>query len=100
MKAAEELCMACPHRQFCSDLCPEAELYANQDEVQQTEINVGLPRYGKWPEPVEKSTFTPLEQKVLRALADGKTRNEIAQLLGITRQTVRSVIRNIRKKRA
>jgi len=98
LKKAEELCKSCPHKMYCSALCPEAEAYASQDEVPQTELNIGLPRYGRWPEPIEKSRYTHLEQKVMHALADGKTRAEIAQFLGITRQTVRSVLRNIRKK--
>ena len=97
---AEELCQTCPHKQFCSELCPEAEAYVGQDEVPQKELTIGIPRYGKWPEPHEKSIFTPMERKVMHALASGKSREEIAKELEITRQTVRSIIRNIRKKRA
>lgn len=96
----EELCITCPKRSVCSCLCPEAEYYADQDEVPQREITIGLPRHGRWPEPVEKSQFTKLEVKVMHALAEGKDRAEISKALGITRETVRSVIRNIKKKRA
>lgn len=96
----EELCISCPKRDLCSCLCPEAEYYVGQDEVGQRELPIGLPRTGKWPESQEKSIFTPLEIKVMHALAEGRSRNQVSQELGITRQTVRSVIRNIKRKRA
>jgi DNA-binding NarL/FixJ family response regulator len=93
------LCTECPSRAICSTLCPEAELYAKQDEAAQRELTIGLPRYGQWPEPFEKSPFTPTEKKILHALVDGKTRSEIAKELGISRETLRKHIGNIRKKR-
>ena len=97
----EELCRTCTKRSICSSLCPEAEVYANQDAVEQRDLTIGLPIYGpKWPEPAEKSAFTYLELKIMHALASGKSRAEISKLLNIKRETVRSVIRNIRKKRA
>ena len=96
-KKAEELCQTCPHKQFCSNLCPEAEAYASQDEVEQTELNIGLPRYGKWPETVEKPLLSKRERDVLSRLAEGKSRNQIAQELGITRENVRQIIRRTKK---
>lgn len=95
----EELCLTCPKRSVCSCLCPEAEVYASQDVTPQRELTIGLPRYGSWPESVEKSLFTDLERKVIHALASGKSRKEISKLLNIKRETVRSVIYSIRKKR-
>ena len=93
----EELCITCPKRTYCSDLCPEAECYANQDEVPQRELTIGLPRYGKWPEPVEKPILTKREHDVLSRLAKGESREKIAKVLGITRENVRQIIRRTRK---
>jgi DNA-binding NarL/FixJ family response regulator len=95
----EDLCTSCPHRLICSNLCPEAEAYASQDEKAQTELNIGLPRHGKWPERREKSLFTDREMEIIGALLDGRTREEIAKELGITRKNLREHLRHIRKKR-
>ena len=43
------LCRECGKRALCSSLCPEAELYVNQDEVKQREKTIGCPRYGRMP---------------------------------------------------
>lgn len=32
------LCDDCPKRSICNTLCPEAEVYANQDYVEQSEL--------------------------------------------------------------
>ena len=93
----EELCKTCPKHDLCSCLCPEAEVYADQDEVSQRELTVGLPRYGKWPEPREKPILSKRAKEVLLRLAAGKTRNQISQELGITRENVRNIIRRARK---
>ncbi len=98
MDRAEELCIECPHRQFCSDLCPEAEMYASQDAVPQRELTIGLPRWGKWPEPTEKSKFTRTEKRILQLLASGKSRKKIAEALDFTRNTLEKHISNIKKK--
>ena len=80
-------------------MCPEAEAYANQDAISQKELNISNPFWGKWPEPVEKSKFTPTELNILHAFLDGKTREEISQSLKITRESLRRHIANIRRKR-
>jgi DNA-binding NarL/FixJ family response regulator len=92
------LCTDCPHKQYCNSLCPEAELYVKQDVVEQKEKTIGLPQYGKWPEPIEKSVFTRQERAVLNLLAQGRTREEIAKKLEITRKHLKEVIRHLRKK--
>jgi len=69
-----ELCTSCPHRDYCSSLCPEAELYVKQDEAPQNELTIGVPTYGR-------------------------SRKEIVQELGITRETLKKMIQTIRKKR-
>jgi hypothetical protein len=50
MKAAEDFCRKCHSRDICSSLCPEAELYVNQDYVLLKEKTVGIPTYSRpWP---------------------------------------------------
>ena len=93
------LCRECPKRDLCSNLCPEAELYVKQDEKSQRELTIGIPKFGKWPEPREKSIFTKREWQVFGGLLMGKTRGEIAKELGITRKNLREIIRNLRNKR-
>lgn len=95
----EELCVTCPNRPLCSTLCPEAELYVKQDEIGQKELLIGIPRYGKWPESVNKSLFTKRERRVIDALLDGKTKAEIVKDLGITRKNLRDTLYLLRKKR-
>ena len=97
----QDLCTNCTKRNLCSSLCPEAEMYASQDEVKLRELTVGAPEYGslEWPEPIEKPLFTKREQQVISRLLDGKSREEIALDLGITRDNVRNIIQRIRKKR-
>ena len=94
------LCTDCPHREICSDLCPEAELYAKQDEVPQRELTVGTPWHGKWPDPREKSLFTKRERQVLTRLIDGKNREEIAAELNTPLKNISNIISRIRKKKA
>jgi DNA-binding NarL/FixJ family response regulator len=92
------LCTDCPKRPLCSSLCPEAELYVKQDEVEQRELNLGLIRHGKWPENRDKSLFTRMEKKILSLLSDGQTREQIAQELEITREALKKHIKRLRLK--
>ena len=95
------LCQECTKKLLCTSLCPEAELYVSQDEIPQRELTIGMPIYvdKPWPEPKQKPLFTSMEMRVLDTLLDGRTRNQTAQLLGITRHSVREHLKNIRKKR-
>lgn len=94
------LCSECTKRNICKTLCPEAEAYAKQDERYLREKTVGLPMYAnnQWPKPKIKSTFTPIETRILQFLIAGKNRKHILQVLGITRNTLEKHISNIRKK--
>jgi len=95
------LCSTCPSKPICCTLCPEAELYVKQDEVAQKELTIGNPEYGEspWRDSVDKPIFTKTETRVIAALLDGKTKEEIAEYLGITRHSLKLHIQNIRKKR-
>lgn len=95
----EGMCIDCPHKQYCSTLCPEAELYVKQDEVSQQELTIGTPTYGRWPEGREKSLFSKRERQILSRLLEGKTRAQISQELDITRESLKKILQRLTKKR-
>ncbi len=101
-----DLCTNCKKRNDCKELCLKAEEYVNQDYVPLRERLLlqstdNMPDdTERWFNIPEKSILTKREYQLLHALIEGKTRTEAAQLLGITKETVRSMLRNIRKKRA
>jgi DNA-binding NarL/FixJ family response regulator len=96
----EGMCTDCKKRSYCKELCPEAEIYADQDHVKLREKTIGIPMYAdnEWPEPGEKHMFTPMEKKILQLLSIGKSRKHISQVLDITRNTLEKHISNIKKK--
>jgi DNA-binding NarL/FixJ family response regulator len=81
------ICTTCPNRPLCDVLCPEAELYADQDQPK-----VGRPRV------YEKPHLTPTEAKILSLLMQGKKASEIMQLLGISADSYYVHSHNLRKK--
>ena len=84
------LCQECSKKPFCSQLCPEAQLYAAQDKTRQREISIPTPRYGLIPERIEKiPPVTKKERHILALLAGGLSRGEICELLRITRKNLR-----------
>ena len=84
------LCQECPKKPFCSQLCPEAELYADQDKTCQREINIPNPRYGRIPEAISPTPpITNKERQILALLRGGLCREEICKLLRITRKNLR-----------
>ena len=93
------LCDDCPKKDICQTLCPEAELYANQDYVPQKQLVFTHQNIKKWPEKDARRAYTVTEMAILNALADGLTRECICKVLGITRSTLRVHIKNIRDKR-
>jgi len=78
------LCQECPNRPLCKRLCPEAELYVNQDN----------PNYHKEGD----LHFTPIEKKILGLLSRGKTREQIREVLKLSTDALSWHIRNLRKK--
>jgi DNA-binding CsgD family transcriptional regulator len=109
-----DLCQGCDKREFCSCLCPEAELYVNEEYVPQREGNYGLKppedlrskkRFellGKDinKEPKKTIKFSPTEKKVVSLLAEGKKYKEISEELNITYHSVETFVYKIRKKTA
>ena len=92
------LCQDCSKRQYCSSLCPEAELYASQEEKPQREKTIGLPRYGKFPSRISNDFLTEFESSILTLLGQGLTKQQIAKALKMTMHSLRTHIYNIRKK--
>jgi len=96
------LCQECPKKSECVELCTEAELYVDQDHVGRDELPMedmgDVDCLVDWPEPLETVHLTPREKEICTLLGRGLDRNDISELLGITRETVRSHIRNLRKK--
>lgn len=94
----EEICKTCPSRYTCSSLCPEAELYASQDEVPQRELTVGFPVHGSWPK--IRRPMKPLSETqriVVSLILDGKSNEEICKSLEITKDSFRKQVSRIRK---
>jgi DNA-binding NarL/FixJ family response regulator len=84
------LCQECPKKPFCSQLCPEAELYADQDQTRQKEFSIPNPRYGIIPEGIDQvPPITNKERQILALLRGGLCRKEICKLLRITRKNLR-----------
>ncbi len=47
-------CQERPKKPFCSQLCLEAELSADQDKTRQKEFSIPTPRYGIIPEGIDR----------------------------------------------
>ena len=96
------LCNDCPNRDLCSCLCPEAELYVNQDHIPQREKPIGMikPMSFKlpWPDMVDPFHLTKTEKQILTLIASGLDNKNIQQVLNITRKTLNVHMYNIRKK--
>ena len=96
------LCQECPKKPFCSALCPEAILFADQDKTSQKEFLLGELKYSN-PEnlpirPPEDSRVSKTEKKILMLLAMGMDRKEIGRLLDISRNNLRVRIHGLKRK--
>lgn len=92
------MCQECPNYQWCSSLCPEAELYVKQDEVALREMPIGLPKYGRFLSLPSNSYFTDLERRLMNLLGQGLSRRQVAESLHISRGALRVHLLNIRVK--
>ncbi len=102
------LCLTCNNRQYCSTLCPEAELFVNQDHKSQHELPVENIQHGdafgrlldpKLNNNGFMSSLSPLQRKVANLLLKGLNRQEIIDILGLSVTSFYNVIYKIRKKR-
>lgn len=92
------LCKKCPNKKTCLSLCQEAEEYANQDEVIRREALVGLPKLIEFPDLVSNTPLTKREREILTLLGRGLSRRDVCNVLNITRENLRDIIRRLRKK--
>ena len=96
------LCQECPKKPFCSALCPEAILFADQDKTSQKEFLLGELKYSN-PEnlpirPPEDSRISKTEKKILTLLAMRMDRREISKLLDISRNNLRVRLHGLKRK--
>jgi len=85
-------CQQCRKYNFCVSLYPEAELIANHDYVEQKE-SLHSQTSDIFPqsfinEQKSRTHLIPAEKKILRFLAQGLSRKDIAQVIEISRHCV------------
>ena len=99
------LCSDCDKREMCVGLCPEAEVYVSQDNVEWKET----PRIYTDPDRNELRVFyedtgrdypalSKTEKAILSHLAQRKSMRQIALELELSYDNVRKVLSNIKKK--
>jgi DNA-binding NarL/FixJ family response regulator len=95
------LCSDCDKRFICQDLCPEALAYANQDQVKRTELPIRINENRQIKAIPEKSgplVFSHQQKQIVRFLANGYTKLEIREKLGISRQALNKQLERLRNK--
>lgn len=93
------VCSKCPSRVLCRDLCSEAEAIADQDYVPLKEVPIGLPTYQDVEFLLISNIYlTKTERQILTLLGRGLSRQEVCEILEITRNSLRFHLHNIRKK--
>ena len=94
------LCQECSKKETCQELCPEAEIYVDQDRIPQAELTVGFD-ITNYIEPlsfVSSIHLTKKEKEILTLLGKGLGRGDVCQLLEMSRDTFRVHIANLKKK--
>lgn len=84
-----------------AELCRAIRLVAAGEAYLQSEVTtklVHLMAKRAAPLPPRGSTLTPREREILRLMARGHTNQEIAELVGVSLETVRSHVKNILQK--
>jgi len=96
----QNLCLACHSRSICTSLCPEAAVYASQDEVKQKEAVISAPGYGNgWPQILRPIKPLSQRQKAIIALVvDNKSNEEICDYLKMSYGSFRSEVSRIKEK--
>jgi len=90
------LCNDCDKRDLCQVLCPEAELYVDQDFVQQSELTLTHENVRRWPERA-LNLLTKKQGYVVELLGRGYSRAEVANILGISRKALKQRLYRARK---
>ncbi len=94
------LCHTCGKKAFCSQLCPEAEAYANQDHVTAREyFQFSEPQYASGLNIHEEfPQFTKMEWKIIALMKRKFTREEVCIILNISRQNLRTTLSKMKAK--
>ncbi len=94
------LCQECPQKPFCSQLCPEAEAYANQNRVARHEFfTISEPRYKALPDPpADYPNLSKTQWKIVTLLQKNFSRREVCVILNISRHNLRSQLSKIKAK--
>jgi DNA-binding NarL/FixJ family response regulator len=94
------LCQECPKKESCIELCNKAETYVSRDRVYQREFPIGIPVYNnlQFMQLASNIPLTKREKQILTLWGQGLSRRDICQLLKITRENLRDIIRRLRKK--
>ena len=94
------LCQECFKRAFYSQLCPEAEAYANQNHAARREFfTFPEPRYKTLPDPpADYHNLFKTQWKIATLLKKNFSREEVCIILDISRHNLRSQLSKIKAK--
>lgn len=93
-------CQECPKKTFCSQLCPEAEAYANQDRRTRREyFSFPEAKYSHGSEDLERlPSLSKTEWKIVTLPKKGLTRKQISEILEVSRPNLRRFLLKIKRK--
>jgi DNA-binding NarL/FixJ family response regulator len=100
-------CTECPKYAVCKVLCVEAETYANQDYVRQSEISTDRIEYLRmdkikllieWQSSSRAIDLTKREREILILLGKGLSRKDVCELLDITNKNLNFYVCMLSKK--
>lgn len=102
----KRLCNNCPKYGKCGKLCADAEKYVSQDFVSQYFDELSMEEFNAVAEfrpfqpirYVSRIYLTSNERAIVKLIARDLTRDDISQLLGLSRHVVNQMIYTIRKK--
>ena len=108
------LCEDCTKRSICNTLCPEAEMYAAQDEINQSELTISelginghLDNVARWPsyinvgislDDITYTKLTPKQKGIIVSFISHNSTTEICQMLKISKNALYIQTHRIRQK--
>jgi len=100
------LCETCEKREYCTELCPEAEAYVNQDHVPQKHLIPSKPiklsmedwyeQNTTWDYSGDKYTSSELKELIIKLHKDGLNQLEIAYHLPCSQQYIQQITSKIK----
>lgn len=80
-------------------MCPEAEIFASEDEVELKEVTIGIPHFGKKIGEIgPEISLTFRERQIYSLWMGGLNRKEICKTLKITGKNLRTRLHDINQK--